>query len=57
MCPPFEFNLQAHYGEGLKPVHAAAAVGRVAVVETLLKVTPPDAVGRGGEGVVVYTSF
>ena len=44
--------------EGLKPIHAAAAVGRVAVVETLLKVTSPDAVGTGGkEGDVAYTSL
>ena len=29
-------------GEGLKAVHAAAAVGRIPVVEMLLKVTSPD---------------
>ena len=29
--------------EGLKAVHAAAAVGRAAVVEVLIKVTEPDA--------------
>ena len=29
-------------GEGLKAVHAAAAVGRIPVVEMLLKVTTPD---------------
>jgi hypothetical protein len=35
--------------EGLKPVHAAAAVGRIPVVETLLKLTPPDEGIAAGE--------